>query len=123
MLFQNTAHSYVCPMLNTRRRQPLISFGQLKSILDEKCFLQTTAKVALIVLFCALVARFWMGVVVNDIDESIMVHKQESHVLIDKNIALRAQKAYLLSPQRIERVAAEKLALYAPVEGQVRYVN
>ena len=123
MFFQSATNSYVCPMLDTRRRKPLINIEQLMSLLNEKLFMQMITRAIVILLLVVLVARFWMGAVADNIDESILVHEQQSHVLVDENIALRAQKAFLLSPQRIERLAAEKLALYVPSDSQVRYVN
>ena len=123
MFFQSTAHSYVCPMLDTRRRQPLFVMEKLKSLLGEKLFLQAVAKLLLIVLFVVLVAQLWMGIVMDNIDESIRLAGQECHLLYDENIALRTEKAYLHSPQNIEKMAAEKLAMFVADDKQIRHIN
>jgi len=96
---------------------------QLKGLLNEKLFLQMITSATLILLLVVLGAQFWMGAIMDNIDEAIRINEQECHVLVDKNIALRAEKAYLLSPQRIEKIAAEKLALFYAEDGQIRYVN
>jgi len=123
MFFQNTANSYVCPMLDARRRQPLFLTEELKSLLGDKLFLRLVVRVALVAFLVVLGAQLCMGVVMDNIDESIRLNESECHVLTDKNIALRAEKAYLLSPQRIEKLAAEKLDLFVAGVGQVRYVD
>lgn len=123
MFFQSAAHSYVCPMLDTKKRYSLVVVDQLKSILTERLFLQVVAKATLVILFTVLVAQLGMQAMMNSVEESIMVQQQEYHVLVDKNISLLAEKAYLLSPQRIEKIAAEKLALFAAGEEQIRIIN
>ncbi len=123
MFFQSTAHSYVCPMIGTRRRQPLFDMEKLQHLLSEKLFLQTVAKLIVILLFVVLGAQLWMGIIMDNIDESISLAGQECHALFDENIALRAEKAYLLSPQRIEKMAAEKLAMFVAGDEQIRHIN
>ncbi len=123
MFFQSTADSYVCPALGTRRQQLFFPTEKLSTMLSEKAFLQMVMRAALVVLIVVLAAQIWMGYSDSDINESLSMNEQERHVLIDKNIALRAKKAYLLSPQRIEKLAAERLALFVAAGKQIRYVN
>ncbi len=123
MFYQNAAHSYVCPALDTRRQQMFFSTEKLSTMLSEKAFLQMVMRAALVVLVVVLAAQIWMGFAESGINESLSMYEQERHVLIDKNIALRAKKAYLLSPQRIEKLAAERLALFVAAGKQIRYVN
>ena len=47
----------------------------------------------------------------------------QRHELIDKNIGLLAQKAGLYAPERVSRLAADKLSLYAAIPGQIERIN
>jgi len=122
MIFQSAVQTYECPMVDTRRQSIMVT-KILQSLVSEKFFFQTVAKITLVCIFLVLGARLGIGMIVENIDKSIMLNEQECHTLIDQNIALRAEKAYLLSPQRIKVMAAEKLALFVADDGQIKRVN
>ena len=123
MFFHSTAEGYVCPMLDTRKKQPQFITQWLKSVNKEKLFLQMIAAAAFVLVVVVFGTSLWLGKIGSSIDESIIRVEQERKVLIDKNIALRVEKTYLFSSQNIHKAAAEKLNMSVAQARQIKYLN
>lgn len=123
MFFQSTAEGYVCPILDTRKKQPQVITQCLKIVKKEKLFLQMTAAAAFVLVVVIFGTSLWLGKIGSSIDESMARVEQERKVLTDKNIALRVEKTYLFSSQYIHKAAAEKLGMSTPQARQIKYLN
>ncbi len=78
-----------------------------------------TGKVLLIIFPLVVVVNMFLASVVSNIDRSIVNVDNQRHELIDTNMALLARKAMLWSPDSVQRLAGEKLALHATSGDQV----
>jgi len=67
--------------------------------------------------------NMYVGASIGKVDKSIVMVDNEHHQLMDKNIELRARKALIRGPEQLQRLAAEKLALYVHTKGQVGRYN
>ncbi len=123
MFFQSTAEGYVCPVLDTRKKQPEFITQLQKLISREMLFLQMSIAAILVLIVVVFGAGLWVGKIADSIDQSTLVVEQERNELMDKNIALRVERTYLFSPQYINKVAVEKLGMHTADKKQIRYLN
>ncbi len=123
MLFQSTAEGYVCPILDTRKKQPQFFTQCLKTVNREKLLLQMTTAAAFVLVVVVFGTSLWLGKIGTSIDVSMVRVEQERKVLTDKNIALRVEKTYLFSSQNIHKAAAEKLNMSSARSRQIKYLN
>jgi hypothetical protein len=74
-----------------------------------------------LLLFCPLlfVVNLWLSSSAERIAGAVLDAEKGRYVLLDENIKLRAERARLYSPQYIDKIAASRLALYAPEKKQV----
>jgi len=85
--------------------------------------LQKVGKTVLLILPVFLVLQIFLSSAINNLEMSITKAEQQYQLLDDKNIDLLAQRARLWAPGSVEGLAAEKLALYAPLKKQVGKFN
>jgi hypothetical protein len=77
----------------------------------------------LLVLPLIVVVFLLLGSVGDSLDESLAAGEIKQQQLMDSNIALLAQRAGMYAPERVSRMAADKLSLYAAAPGQVERIN
>jgi len=70
-----------------------------------------------------LAANMFLASAADDAERSLTVFDNQRHELMDKNIGLLAKKASLYAPERVSRMAADKLSLYAASPGQIERIN
>ncbi len=80
-------------------------------------------KVVLFALPLALTLMLALGAVKADLERAMEAGEVHQQQLIDDNIQLLAQRAGLYAPERVSRVAADKLSLYAAAPGQIERIN
>jgi hypothetical protein len=80
-------------------------------------------KGTLLVLPLIVVISLFLGSVGDSLDESLVAGEMKQQQLLDSNIALLAQRAGMYAPERVSRMAADKLSLYAAAPGQVERIN
>lgn len=78
----------------------------------------------ILLVFPLMVVIFlFLGSVGDSLDESLAAGEMKQQQLMDSNIALLAQRAGMYAPERVSRMAADKLSLYAAAPGQVERIN
>lgn len=75
------------------------------------------------VLPLMVVIFLFLGSAGDSLDESLAAGEMKQQQLMDSNIALLAQRAGMYAPERVSRMAADKLSLYAATPGQVERIN
>jgi hypothetical protein len=114
--------SYLRPVTNFGVRQQL----QPRNIFELPGGLvlwKTSGKMLLCLLPLLIVVNMFLASIINETDRSMMAVDNQRHELIDKNIGLLAQKAGLYAPERVSRLAADKLSLYTAIPGQIERIN
>jgi hypothetical protein len=80
-------------------------------------------KGVLLVLPLMVAISLFLGSAGDSLDESLAAGEIKQQQLMDSNIALLAQRAGMYAPERVSRMAADKLSLYAAAPGQVERIN
>jgi hypothetical protein len=80
-------------------------------------------RIMLMIFPVVLIIHMFIGFAVINMDQAISSIDNQRHELMDKNIELLARKASLWSPENIEKLAGEKLELYADSGDQVGKFN
>jgi hypothetical protein len=80
-------------------------------------------KILLMIFPVVLVIHMFIASAVTNTDQKITMLDNQRYELMDKNIELLALKAKLWAPENIEKLAGEKLALYADSGDQVGRFN
>ncbi len=123
MNFHNTTQvSYLRTVTNLGVRQQL----QARGVFDlpgGSLLWKAVGVIMLLMLPFVLAANMFLASTIDDVERSLVVIDNQRHELMDKNIGLLAKKARLYAPERVSRLAADKLALYAASPGQVERIN
>jgi hypothetical protein len=82
-----------------------------------------TGKILLMIFPLVLVINMFIASAVVNTDRTIAGIDNQRHELMDKNIELLAGKATLWAPGNIQKLAGEKLGLYAGAGDQVGKFN
>jgi hypothetical protein len=117
-----TQASYLRPVTNLGVRQQLQSRGVL-DLPGGLVLWKAVARIMLLMLPFVLAANMFFASMINDIERSLTAVDNQRHELMDKNIGLLAQRAGLYAPDRVSRMAADKLSLYAASPGQIERIN
>ncbi len=117
MFINQSARAYVRPMMSSPARRHL--WQKAKGLLGPKVMMMAAGKMVALFSLLLLLANFWLSSVAFRIAGAVQEAEEGRYVLVDENISLRAERAYLLSPEYLEKTAAQRFALYAPEKGQV----
>jgi hypothetical protein len=85
--------------------------------------LRALGKVLLVLLPLLLVINLSIAASISSFDRSMVALGDQRHQLMDRNIVLLATKARLYAPTSIERLAAERFALYRAEQDQIGKFN
>lgn len=123
MNFHNTTQiSYIRTVTNLGVRQQLQSRG-IWDLPGGLVLWKAVGKIMLFIFPCVLAANIFLSAIVNDAERSLSAVDDRRHELTDKNIGLLAQRARLYAPERVSKMAADKLSLYAASPGQIERIN
>lgn len=86
-------------------------------------FWRALGKGMLVVLPLMVVISLFLGSAGGSLDESLAAAEVKQQQLMDSNIVLLAQRAGMYAPERVSRMAADKLSLYTAAPGQVERIN
>ena len=78
------------------------------------------AKVFLVITPLLLAANLWFTSEMGLVETAIQAEQQALFRVNNENIVVRTEKARLLSPEHVQIVAAEKLALMVPGPEQIQ---
>lgn len=120
MNFHNPAQSYFRPMVNTRFRQQLRKQKVFFLPGDKELWL-SVGKILLVLCPLVLAVNLWLASSFNNLEASVQAVESVRHELMDNQINLRAKRAQLFSPERVQMIAAEKLSLHVPGKEQVKF--
>lgn len=70
-----------------------------------------------------LAVSLLLGTVGDKFERAIAAGEAQHQQLFDKNIELLAHRAGIYNPDRVSRLAAERLSLYAAAPGQIERIN
>ena len=117
MFISQSAQTYIRPVMASPMRQQLRQ--KILGLIGPKVLWIAAGKVLL--LFCPLLflANFWLSSSADRIAVALLDAEKGRYVFMDENIKLRAERAHLYSPEYLDKIAANQLALYAPEKGQV----
>lgn len=121
MNFVNTTQAYGRPISNINVRQQLHArdcFDLPGGVVLWKC----AGRIALIVGLFVVCANLMFGSFVDSVDETISAAERTQREFMTKYQILNDYKKELWSKENIANLAGKKLALHAPVDGQVKYL-
>lgn len=81
------------------------------------------SKLLLVAVPLMLAVCLVLGAVGKNLERSIEQGEERHQLLIDKNIEMLAQRAGMHAPERVSRIAADRLSLYAATPGQIERIN
>jgi hypothetical protein len=88
-------------------------------LIGPKVLWIAVGKVLLLFIPLLFLVHFWLSSSAERNAVTILVAEEGRSVLMDENIKLRAKRARLYSPEYLNTMAANQLALYVPEKGQV----
>ncbi|MBW1634833.1 MAG: hypothetical protein JRJ68_01035 [Deltaproteobacteria bacterium] len=120
----NSSQPYITSVaqMGVGRRVPGLRF-KVGKLPRDTAFWRPVGKTLLLLLPLALAVNLYVVSATNQINESIIGVDNRHHELMDQNIELRAMRAYVRAPEQLQRLAGEKLSLYAHKKGQVGKYN
>jgi len=117
MFINQSAQVYVRPMMSSPVRRRL--WQKAKGLLGPKVMMMAVGKMVFLFCLLLLLANFRLSSSASRVAVAVQEAEEGRYVLVDENITLRAERAYLLSPEYLEKMAAQRFALYVPEKGQV----
>jgi len=116
-MINHSAPTYCRPMMSSPMRHQLRqkAFG----LIGPKVLWIAVGKVLLIFFPLLLLVYFWLSSSAERNAAVILAAEEGRSALVDENIQLRAKRARLYSPEYLNTMAANQLALYVPEKGQV----
>jgi len=81
----------------------------------------SVGKILLVLCPMVLAVNLWLASSFNNLEASVQAVESVRHELMDNQINLRAKRAQLFSPERVQMIAAEKLSLHVPGKEQVKF--
>jgi hypothetical protein len=117
MFMNQSAQVYVRPMMSSPARRHL--WQKAKGLLGPRIMMIAVGKIVFLFCMLLLLVNFWLSSAASRIAGAVQGAEEGRYVLVDENISLRAERAYLLSPEYLEKTAAQRFALYVPEKGQV----
>ena len=117
MFISQSAQTTIRPMGTSSFRQQLRQ--KVLALTTPKGLWLIAGKVFL--LFCPLLflVNIWLSSSAERVALEILAVEEGRFVLMDEHIKLRAERARLYSPDYLNEVAANQLALYVPEKRQV----
>ncbi len=94
---------------------------QVKDLLVGAAVWKAFGKLLLITLPILFAINLCLSLYQGEIESNIAAVEDVRFELMNTHIALRAEKARLMSPEYIQNTAGEKLALHVPRKGQVKH--
>ena len=88
-------------------------------LIGPKVLWIAVGKVLLLFFPLLLLVYFWLSSSAERNAAIILAAEEGRSALVDENIQLRAKRAHLYSPEYLNTMAANQLALYVPQKGQV----
>ncbi|GAB6193203.1 hypothetical protein [Desulfocastanea catecholica] len=122
MNYNNSTEAYMRSIAKIGGRQQIGS-RDLFDLSEWLVLWKPVGRIMLMIFPVVLVIHMFLASVVTNTDQTITMVENQRHELMDKNIGLLAQKASLWAPENIEKLAGEKLALYAHSGDQVGWFN
>lgn len=122
MIIHSSSQTYIRPNVKVGVRRRVRANGRTNLVLDLQG-LKALGRGLLIVLPVFLAINLFVGSSIDSIEHSISVLETKRQELEDKNIQLLAQKARKYAPDNVEKLAGEKLSLYATGKKQVGRFN
>jgi hypothetical protein len=122
MNYNNSTEAYMQSVAKIGVRQQ----GRARNLFDLSGWLalwKPTGKILLMIFPLVLVINMFIASAVVNTDRTIAGIDNQRHELMDKNIELLAGKATLWAPGNIQKLAGEKLGLYAGAGDQVGKFN
>ncbi len=119
MIINPSAHT-VIPRGNTLRSRNAVRHQKSLSLPGGKLLWYGVTKALFFSSLLLFVCFFWLSGSVEQVNKEIEKTTAAHHELVSNNILLRAQKAKMFSPQEVEKLAGQGLALYLPAAGQYR---
>lgn len=122
MNYNNSTEAYMRSIAKIGGRQQVGS----RDLFDLSGWLvlwRPVGKILLMIFPVVLVIHMFIASAVTNTDQKITMLDNQRYELMDKNIELLALKAKLWAPENIEKLAGEKLALYADSGDQVGRFN
>lgn len=128
MNFHNYTEGYIRPVAKMGLTQHMRFRNNLRSrnifeLSGGTVLWKAATKVVLLILPVMLVINILVASAINNIDRSFVNIDNQHHQLMDKNIEMLAHKARILAPAQLQKLAEEKLSLYATSEKQVGKFN
>lgn len=122
MIIHNSAQSYTRPVANIGMSHR-VSASKPSEYLNLLKLPQGTGRLALVICMVTAALSLTMTGYRGHLVTATTELEDRRHELMDQNITLRAMRASMMTPQAIERVAGEKLALRKAEAGQVLVFN
>lgn len=117
MFINQSARGFIRPMILSQDRR----HWRQKAIglLGPKVVWMEGGKMVLFFCLLLLGANVCLSAYASRIAAAVQEAGKDRYLLVDENITLRAERAYLLSPGYLEEMAARRFALYVPEKRQV----
>lgn len=118
MSYQNSSQSFMRTAARIGVRRQVRSRRAL-SIPGGAILWKSVGKAVLVILPVTLLINIFISSAVSSVDRSISMAETKQQKIEDFNIDLLAQKARIWAPTNVQKLAGEKLSLFAPENKQV----
>lgn len=117
MFINQSVQTCFRPMMPVSTRQQ--SRQKFLSLIGPKVLWIAVGKMLLLFFPLLFLINFWLSSTAERIAATMLAAEEGRYALMDENIKLRAERARLYSPEHLDKIAANQLALYAPEKRQI----
>ena len=88
-----------------------------------KLFFFSALKIVAVAMLFLVVSSLWLGNSIRQVDTQITKMEKQRDQLVDANIAMRAKKANMFSPETVGAMVGDQFAIHLPQSGQYRFLK
>jgi cell division protein FtsL len=117
MFINQSAQVYIRPLRSSPVRRQVLK--RVLGLFGPKVMMMAGGKILLAFCLLFVPVHFWLSSSAARVATAVQEAEVGQSALADEYIGLKAERAYLLSPEYLEKMAAQRLALYVPDKKQV----
>lgn len=117
MYINQSAQVSIRPLMSSPVRRQVLK--RVLGLFGPKVMVMAGGKILLAFCLLSVPVHCWLSSSAARVAAAVQEAEKGQSALADEHIGLKAERAYLLSPEYLEKTAAQRLALYVPEKKQV----
>lgn len=123
MIINPSAHTVIPCKKKPYRTGNFPKSSRKMNIPGGKLFFFSAVKIVAAAIFFLIVSSLWLGSSIRQVDAQISKMEKQRDQLVDSNIAMRAKRANMFSPETVGAMVGDQLAIHLPQSGQYKFLR